>query len=67
MDSQPNKSVAQTATDAPTRVFEGFLDALAKNGITEDIIGRLRKTLITEKKFSDKALRDAIFNPEQVS
>lgn len=62
-----NTSDKETVSDAPTRVFEGFLDALAKNGITEDTISRLRKTLITEKKFSDKALKDAIFNPEQVS
>lgn len=67
MTTPPDKPETKNATDAPTRVFEGFLDALSKNRIPEDTVARLRKTLITDKKFSDKALKDAIFNPEQTA
>jgi len=67
MTTQDNKPDMAAATDTPTLVFEAFLVELAKNGIEEDTINRLRNTLITEKKFSDKVLKDAIFSPEQTS
>jgi hypothetical protein len=53
-------------TDVPTQVFEGFLAALEKEGVAQEIIQRLKKTLIEEAKFTDKHLKAAIF-PEEVA
>lgn len=50
--------------DVPTQVFEDFLHALADAGISVELIARLRKTLMVDKKFTERALKEAIF-PEQ--
>ena len=52
--------------DVPTQVFESFLVALEKEGVAQEIIQRLKKTLIEESKFTDKHLKAAIF-PEEIS
>lgn len=53
-------------TDVPTQVFEGFLAALEKEGVSQEIVTRLKKTLIEEGKFGDKNLKAAIF-PEEIA
>jgi len=50
--------------DVPTQVFEGFLRALEKEGVAQEVVQRLKKTLIEEGKFSDKQLKSALF-PEE--
>lgn len=51
-DDQPN---------IPAQVFERFLHALSEEGMSEEFIARLSKTLLEEKTFSEPALRTAIF------
>lgn len=51
--------------DVPVQVFESFLVALEKEGVDQEIVQRLKKTLIAEGKFSDKHLKSALF-PEEV-
>lgn len=45
-------------------MFEGFLAGLEKEGVSQEIVARLKKTLIEEAKFIDKHLKAAIF-PEE--
>ena len=52
------------APDVPTLVFERFLDALAADGLSADLVARLRKTLLEEKSFSDRALKAAVLAEE---
>lgn len=53
--------------DVPTQVFESFLTALEKEGVAQEVIQRLRKTLVEEGKFSDKQLKSALFPEETES
>lgn len=50
-------------SDVPGQVFESFLSALGTAGIPEEIVTRLRKALLHDKKFTDRALAEAI-HPE---
>jgi hypothetical protein len=52
------------AVDIPTRVFEKFLQALADGEASPELIARLRATLLQNKTFTDRALREAIFGEE---
>ena len=47
--------------DVPAQVFESFLRALAEAAISEELIVRLRKTLLQDKTFTERALKEAIF------
>ena len=51
-------------TDVPVQVFEKFLQALGDAGASADLVARLRKTLLEEKKFTERALREAVL-PEE--
>ena len=53
-----------TQTDVPAQVFEDFIGTLSTGKISEDVIARLRQTLLTDKKFTDAALRAAVFGDE---
>lgn len=50
--------------DIPTQVFEKFLENLGEIGTSADLMARLRKTLIEDNAFTDRALKIAIF-PEE--
>lgn len=50
--------------DVPAQVFQSFLAALEKEGIDQEVIQRLKKTLIEDAKFSDKQLKSALFSDE---
>jgi len=50
-----------TPGDVPAHVFESFLQALESNGASTEIVARLRKTLLIDKVFTDKALKEALF------
>ena len=52
------------ASNVPSKIFETFLQALAKEGIAEDTISRLRKTLLENPDLSERALKNA-FSPEE--
>lgn len=48
-------------SDIPTKVFEAFIEKLSETKIPEDVVQRLRTTLLEKKKFSDSALTAALF------
>ena len=47
-------------SDVPTLVFEQFLKALEGAGVPPELSGRLRKTLLEDKSFTDRALKEAV-------
>jgi hypothetical protein len=55
---------AGAAPDVPAQVFERFLRDLSEAGLPPDMISRLRRTLIEERSFSDRALRAALLSEE---
>lgn len=50
--------------DVPKQVFEKFLDALGGAGAAVELIHRLRKTLLEDKTFTDRALKEAVLAEE---
>jgi hypothetical protein len=58
--SEPNMGTA----DIPTQVFEKFLQALNGAQLPADVVARLRKTLLQDKSFTERALKEAILSEE---
>jgi hypothetical protein len=54
----------KAAVDIPTRVFEEFLQALVDAKAPPEMISRLRETLLENKTFTERSLRDAVFGEE---
>lgn len=54
----------EAAQDVPSRVFESFLQELASDGVADEMIARLRQTLVEDKTFTENALNRAIFGKE---
>jgi len=54
----------QGTTDVPAQVFEKFLEALEGSGVSAELIGRLRKTLLEDKAFTERALKEAVLAEE---
>jgi hypothetical protein len=54
-------SAAEGLPDVPAQVFEGFLAALTEAGVSAEVVVRLRKTLLEDKAFTDRTLREAVF------
>jgi hypothetical protein len=52
-------------SDVPKLVFDKFLQALAGANAPPDVVGRLRKTLLDDKKFTERTLREAVLPEEQ--
>jgi hypothetical protein len=50
--------------DVPTQVFEKFIEALLATDIAVDVVARLRKTLLEDKTFTDRALKAAVLSEE---
>lgn len=50
--------------DVPTQVFEKFLEALKEAGASPELVARLRKTLLEDKKFTERALKEAVLAEE---
>jgi hypothetical protein len=61
MDQESVKPVAHAVVDVPSRVFQEFVQALEAEGVSKDVVARLRQTLLVENSLSDKALREALF------
>lgn len=59
--SNPTKASGATPGDVPAHVFESFLQALESNSASIELVARLRKTLLVDKVFTEKALKEAIF------
>jgi hypothetical protein len=63
--------MSKTATteglgDVPRGVFEKFLGELAGAGLPPEVISRLHKTLLDNKVFSERALKEAVFGEESL-
>jgi hypothetical protein len=54
----------KAAVDVPARVFEKYLQALVEANASPEVISRLRATLLEDKSFTERALKDAIFGEE---
>jgi hypothetical protein len=52
------------APDVPTQVFEKFLQALTDADIPAEVVARLKKTLVEDKTFTDRALKAAVLSEE---
>jgi len=52
------------ASEVPTQVFERFLEALSATDIPAEVVARLRKTLVEDKTFTDRALKAAVLSEE---
>lgn len=51
-------------SDVPGQVFAKFLETLKESGLPEEVIARLRKTLVTERALTDRALKAAVLGEE---
>jgi len=58
------KAHEQEATDVPSLIFGQFLESLTAAGQPEDVVARLRKTLLEDKLFTERVLRAAMFGEE---
>jgi hypothetical protein len=52
------------APDVPTQVFEKFLEALTGADIPAEVVARLKKALVEDKTFTDRALKAAVLSDE---
>ena len=60
----PDSNRAKVQGDVPADVFEKFVQALVDANAPPDVVNRLRKTLLQDKTFTKRALKDAIFGEE---
>jgi len=51
-------------TDVPAQVFEKFLQALEGTSVSAELVARLRKTLLGDKTFTERALKEAVLAEE---
>jgi len=56
--------IAEGTRDVPTQVFQKFLQALGEAGAGVELVVRLQKTLIEERAFSERALKQAVLGEE---
>lgn len=61
MTSSPR---AERKPDVPAQIFEKFLEDLEEVSVPVELVARLRKALIEEKSFTERALKMAIFSEE---
>jgi hypothetical protein len=59
-----NASVQGGAADVPAQVFDKFLEALGEAGVSAGLIARLRKTLLEDKAFTERALNEAVLKED---
>jgi tripartite-type tricarboxylate transporter receptor subunit TctC len=52
--------------DVPAQVFEKFLQALEDASVSDELIARLRKTLLDDKTFTERALKAAVLGEESL-
>jgi tripartite-type tricarboxylate transporter receptor subunit TctC len=56
--------ILEGTSDVPAQVFEKFLQALRNASASAELVARLRKTLLEDKKFTERALKEAILVEE---
>jgi len=59
--------ILEGTSDVPKQIFEKFLQALSAAGESAELVARLSKTLLEEKKFTELALKEAIRSEEPLS
>lgn len=52
------------AADVPAQVFDQFLADLVAANLPEEVVARLRKTLIEDRTFNEIALRKSVLGEE---
>jgi hypothetical protein len=60
----PDSNRTKGQGDVPTDVFDKFVQALVDASTPPDVVNQLRKTLLQDKTFTERALKDAIFGEE---
>ncbi|MFA5167247.1 MAG: hypothetical protein WC530_01805 [Candidatus Omnitrophota bacterium] len=53
--------------DVPAQIFGSFLQTLTENGVASELVDRLRKTLLEDKAFTDRALKNAILGEDMAA
>lgn len=53
-------------SDVPAQVFEKFLQALGGAGASAELVARLRKALLEDRTFTERALRSAVLGEERL-
>ena len=56
---------SKITTDVPTQIFEQFCAELDSNGTPSEVTARLRKTLLKDGKFTEVAIKAAIFSDSE--
>ena len=56
---------AGVLADVPAQAFEAFLAAASEANIPHDVIARLRKVLLQDQHFTERALSAALFPDEE--
>jgi len=51
-------------SDVPMQVFEKFLQALGDASVSAELVGRLRKALLEERNFTQRALTASVLGEE---
>jgi hypothetical protein len=59
-DGNTGTSPISQTCDVPGQVFDTFIKALVDANVPSEITDRLRQTLLVDKKFNERALRDAV-------
>lgn len=63
MTTEPKQS---RMPDVPKQVFEKFLQSLSEAEASVEMIERLRKTLLEDEKFTERALKEAVLPEEPI-
>jgi hypothetical protein len=50
--------------DVPMQIFDKFITNLLEAGVSPEVVDQLRTTLIQDKKYTERALREAVLGPE---
>ncbi len=53
--------------DVPKQVFEKYLEALEGARVSSELITRLRKTLLDDKTYTERALKAAVLGEESLA
>ena len=57
-------STPEGTRDVPAQVFERFLECLAQSAESAELVARLRKALLEDKTFTERALKEAVLTEE---
>jgi len=60
-----NKTTTNEVQDVPQKIFEKFIEELNKIDISNDVIDRLKKVVLSENPSSEQSIKDALFSDTQ--